>query len=277
MVGLYIVATPIGNLLDISARAIKVLREVDMIAAEDTRRSSNLLQHFSINTPLISMHEYNEQNRCDTILASLQQGKSVALISDAGTPLISDPGCHLVSAAREHDITIVPIPGCCALIAALSASGLPPYHFTFEGFLSAKQNAREQSLKKLANDSRTLIFYESPKRLKATLINMCEIFGKQRQACIARELTKLHETINTKRLKDLLTWVSNDQYQQKGECIILVEGVKQQISASDNEVHRILSILLKDFSVKKTAAITASLLDISKNTAYNMALKLQQK
>jgi len=274
---LYIVATPIGNLSDMSARAIEVLKEVALVAAEDTRHSGHLLQHFSIATPMISVHEHNEQQRCETILARLQQGESVALISDAGTPLISDPGYRLVNFMREHDITVVPIPGCCALITALSASGLPSDSFSFEGFLPPKLGARRQALESLAGESRTLIFYESPRRLQAMLTDMAEIFGEQRRACLARELTKLHETIVTKPLIDLLDWVASDHNQQKGECVVLVEGSKQQVDASDTEVNRVLSLLLKELPVKKSAAITASLLDVSKNKAYDMALKLQQK
>jgi len=274
---LYIVATPIGNLSDMSARAIEVLQEVAVIAAEDTRHSGHLLQHFSINTPMISVHEHNEQQRCETILTRLQQGESVALISDAGTPLISDPGYRLVSFVREHGIDVIPVPGSCALITALSASGLPSDRSSFEGFLPAKQGARRQILETLANESRTLIFYESPRRLQASLTDMKDVIGEQRQACIARELTKLHETITTKPLLELLEWVSSDHYQQKGECVVLIEGIKEQLDSSDTEVNRILSLLLKELPVKKAAAITASLLEVSKNKAYDMALKLQQK
>jgi 16S rRNA (cytidine1402-2'-O)-methyltransferase len=274
---LYIVATPIGNLSDMSARAIEVLKDVAVIAAEDTRHSGHLLQHFSINTPMISVHEHNEQQRCETLLARLQQGESVALISDAGTPLISDPGYRLVSYIRDHGMNVIPIPGSCALIAALSASGLPSDRFSFEGFLPPKQGARKQVLENLANESRTLIFYESPRRLQATLTDMLEIFGEQRQVCLAREITKLHETITTKPLTELLAWVSSDHYQQKGECVVLVEGIQQQVASDDAEVNRILALLLKELPVKKAAAMAASLLDVSKNKAYGMALKLQQK
>lgn len=274
---LYIVATPIGNLSDMSARAIEVLKEVAVVAAEDTRHSGHLLQHFSINTPMISVHEHNEQQRCETILARLQKGESVALISDAGTPLISDPGYRLVSYMREHEMNVVPVPGSCALIAALSASGLPSDRFAFEGFLPPKQGARKQVLENLANESRTLIFYESPRRLQATLTDMLEIFGEQRQVCLAREITKLHETITTQALPELLTWVSSDHYQQKGECVVLIEGIQQQLASDDAEVNRILALLLKELPVKKAAAMAASLVDVSKNKAYDMALKLQQK
>ena len=273
---LYIVATPIGNLSDISQRAIDTLQEVDVIAAEDTRHSGTLLQHFAISTPMISLHEHNEQQRSEVLLARLQQGESIALISDAGTPLISDPGYRLVSLVREHDIRVVPIPGSCALISALSASGLASDHFSFEGFLPAKQGTRQQILDALANESRTLIFYESPRRLQASLTDMVTIFGDDRPACLARELTKLHETITTKPLAELLAWVNEDSNQQRGECVVLVEGIKEQKSSSEIEINHMLTILLKELPVKKAATITASLLDVSKNTAYDMALKLKQ-
>lgn len=274
---LYIVATPIGNLLDISQRAIDTLKQVDVIAAEDTRHSGHLLQHYSIKTPTISLHEHNEQQRSETLLVRLQKGETVALISDAGTPLISDPGYRLVSLVREHGINVIPIPGSCALIAALSASGLPSDKFSFEGFLAAKQGTRQQSLEQLANETRTMIFYESPRRLKKTLEDMMIFFGKDRRVCLARELTKLHETIETKSLTDLLNWVSDDSNQQRGECVLLVEGQTLQHDVNDDEINRVLKLLLTDLSVKRAAAITASLLDVSKNKAYEMALKLQQK
>lgn len=274
---LYIVATPIGNLADMSQRAIEILQSVDVIAAEDTRHSGFLLQHFAIKTPSVSLHDHNEQERSETLLTRLQQGESIALISDAGTPLISDPGYKLVSLVREHGIPVIPIPGSCAVIAALSASGLPSDRFSFEGFLPSKQGARLQTLEKLAADTRTLIFYDSPRRLQSTLSDMVSIFGEERRVCLARELTKLHETINTKPLAELLEWVSNDANQQRGECVLLVEGAKQHQDASEVEVNRVLNLLLKELPVKKAAAITSALLGVSKNNAYDMALKLQHK
>ncbi len=274
---LYIVATPIGNLSDMSQRAIEVLQQVDVIAAEDTRHSGFLLQHFAIKTPSISLHDHNEQQRSETLLEKLQQGESIALISDAGTPLISDPGYKLVSLVREHNIRVVPVPGSCAVITALSASGLASDRFSFEGFLPSKQGARQQALQMLVDESRTMIFYDAPRRLKGTLSDMVEVFGDDRPACLARELTKLHETITTQSLRELLEWVSEDSNQLKGECVLLVEGVKQQKDASETEINRVLGLLLKELPVKKAAAITSSLLEVSKNTAYDMALKLQQK
>lgn len=274
---LYIVATPIGNLADFSPRAITVLQSVDVIAAEDTRHSGHLLQHYAIKTPTVSLHEHNEQQRSEVLLARLQKGESVALISDAGTPLISDPGYRLVSLVREHNIKVVPIPGSCALITALSASGLPSDRFSFEGFLPAKAGTKRQVLDNLKNESGTLIFYESPRRLKATLTEMIDIFGPDRLVCLARELTKLHETIVTQPLSELLAWVESDSNQQRGECVLLVGGNTEQPDPNDAEAERVLSILLTELPVKKAAAMTAKLLDMRKNKAYELALKLQQK
>lgn len=274
---LYIVATPIGNLSDMSQRAIEILKTVDLIAAEDTRHSGFLLQHFAIKTPSVSLHDHNEQQKSEALLTRLQQGESIALISDAGTPLISDPGYKLVSLVREYGIPVIPVPGSCALIAALSASGLPSDRFSFEGFLPSKQGARQQALENLAADTRTLIFYDSPRRLQSSLTDMVTIFGGERRACLARELTKLHETINTQLLSELLDWVSNDTNQQRGECVLLVEGAKQHQDASEVEVNRVLGLLLKELPVKKAAALASSLLGVSKNNAYDMALKLQHK
>ncbi len=274
---LYIVATPIGNLSDISQRAIDILQHVALIAAEDTRHSGYLLQHHSITTPTVSLHEHNEQQRSEALLLRLQQGESVALISDAGTPLISDPGYRLVSLIREHNIPVVPVPGSCALIAALSASGLPSDSFAFEGFLPAKQGARQQALQNLIAETRTLIFYESPRRLQASLQDMVTVFGEERRGCLARELTKLHETIMTKPLAELLDWVTNDSNQQRGECVVLIQGAAKQQESDEAEINRVLTVLLKELPTKRAAVVATSLLSVSKNKAYDMALKLQQK
>lgn len=273
---LYIVSTPIGNLGDMTARAIEILQTVDVIAAEDTRHSGRLLQHFAINTPTISLHEHNEEQRSATLLARLQQGESIALISDAGTPLISDPGYRLVTLVREQGIQVVPIPGACALIAALSSAGLPSDRFSFEGFLPSKQGARRQVLEALKHETRTVIFYESPRRLAGCLDDMIVAFGETRRACIARELTKLHETIETQTLQDLQAWVADSPEQLKGECVVLVEGAAKAPDADAVEVNRVLEILLADLPVKRAAAVTASLLGVSKNKAYELALALQK-
>ena len=267
----------IGNLADISARAIEVLSSVDVIAAEDTRHSKYLLQHHGIETSTISLHEHNEQQRSELLLSRIAAGESIALISDAGTPLISDPGYRLVNMAREQGIKVIPIPGACAVIAALSASGLSAERFAFEGFLPPKSTARLQALKSLANEPRTLIFYESPKRMVASLQDMLTVFGGDRKACLARELTKMFETIVTLPLAELVDVVINDANHQKGEIVLLVEGQAAVVDSDEAEEVRVLQILLDEVSLKQAAAITASILGIKKNKAYEMALKLQQK
>lgn len=274
---LYIVATPIGNLADISARAIEVLSSVDVIAAEDTRHSKYLLQHHGIETSTISLHEHNEQQRSELLLTRIAAGESIALISDAGTPLISDPGYRLVNMAREQGIKVIPIPGACAVIAVLSASGLSAERFAFEGFLPPKSTARRQALQSLENEPRTLIFYESPKRMVASLQDMLTVFGGERKACLARELTKMFETIVTLPLAELVDVVINDANHQKGEIVLLVEGQSTVVDRDEAEEVRVLQILLDEVPLKQAAAITASILGIKKNKAYEMALKLQQK
>jgi len=274
---LYIVATPIGNLADISARAIEVLSSVDVIAAEDTRHSKYLLQHHGIETSTISLHEHNEQQRSELLLTRIAAGESIALISDAGTPLISDPGYRLVNMAREQGFKVIPIPGACAVIAALSASGLSAERFAFEGFLPPKSTARRQALQSLENEPRTMIFYESPKRMVASLQDMLTVFGGERKACLARELTKMFETIVTLPLAELVDVVINDANHQKGEIVLLVEGQSTVVDRDEAEEVRVLQILLDEVPLKQAAAITASILGIKKNKAYEMALKLQQK
>lgn len=274
---LFVVATPIGNLADFSNRAISTLQEVDVIAAEDTRHSKPLLQHFGIQTPLLSLHEHNEQQRSELLLQRLLGGESVALISDAGTPLISDPGYRLVTLVRAAGIKVVPIPGSCALIAALSASGIASDKFRFEGFLPPKSGARRQQLDSLKHEEHSLIFYESPRRLLDTLDDCVDAFGEERRACLARELTKIHETIETRTLAELRDWVKADQNQQRGECVLLIEGAQTAKSADEQEILRVLGFLLKELPVKKAAAIAAGITGGSKNEAYQLALKLQQK
>lgn len=274
---LYIVATPIGNLSDISARAVNVLASVDLIAAEDTRHSKYLLQHHGIQTPTISLHEHNEQQRSELLLSRIAGGESIALISDAGTPLISDPGYRLVTMARHQGINVIPIPGACAVITALSASGLSAERFAFEGFLPPKAPARRQALAGLVNEPRTLIFYESPKRVLASLEDMLLVFGSERQACLARELTKMFETIVTLPLNELVEVVKQDPNHQKGEIVLLVEGQTNVMNQDEMEQSRVLEILLQSLPVKQAATMAASILGIKKNQAYELALKLQQK
>jgi 16S rRNA (cytidine1402-2'-O)-methyltransferase len=271
---LYIVATPIGNLEDLSFRAIELLKKVDLIAAEDTRHSAKLLNHFNINTKKMrSLHEYNEAIKTDYWIEQLQKGLSVALISDAGTPLISDPGYHLVRAVREQKITVIPIPGPCAAIAALSAAGLPSDRFVFEGFLPAKSVARRERLTLLQFESRTLIFYEAPHRFLDVLQDMIDVMGENRYAVIARELTKIFEDIQGNTLKYLLTWFSTHTDQQCGEFVILLEGYHrekegEQISSRDLQI---LNLLLKELPSKQAVKLASKITGQRKNILYDMA------
>jgi 16S rRNA (cytidine1402-2'-O)-methyltransferase len=262
--------------MDMTPRAVEVLQSVDLVAAEDTRHSKPLLQYFGVNTRLISLHEHNEMQRTETLLEQLHAGQSIALISDAGTPIISDPGYRLVSQVKAAGIKVIPVPGCSAVITALSSSGLSAERFTFIGFLPAKAGARVAQLDALKNQSATLIFYESPRRLLDTLQDCISVFGGERQACLARELTKIHETIETKTLTELAEWVAQDPNQQRGECVLIVEGLLEVVAADDAEIQRVLSALLPELPVKKAAAVTATLTGCSKNTAYQQALKIQQ-
>jgi 16S rRNA (cytidine1402-2'-O)-methyltransferase len=272
---LYLVATPIGNLGDMTPRAVEVLNEVDVIAAEDTRHSGKLLQHFGIRTPCLAYHEHNERQQCDTLVARLQTGESIALISDAGTPLVSDPGFHLVRAARQAGVAVVPLPGASALIAALSASGLPSDRFVFEGFLPAKTMARRQRLEALAGDPRTLIFYESTHRIEACLADMVAVFGPDRRAVVARELTKRFETIHDDRLGELPAWLAADENRRRGEFVVLVEGAAQiQGDETDAEVQRLLTILMEELPLKQAAALAARISGRKKNALYRLALEL---
>lgn len=265
---LYIVATPIGNLQDITIRAIEILKTVDRIAAEDTRHSAYLLKHFSINKPTLSLHEFNEQKRLKILLAHLQKGESIALISDAGTPLISDPGFHLVKEAKKLGIDVIPIPGPCAAIAALSVAGLPTDKFVFEGFLPVKQESRCNRLKQLLNETRTLIFYEAPHRLLSVLKTLVEVFGPTRKAVVARELTKVHETIIAADLQDLVTRFETYPEEQRGEIVILIAGC----AAEKKNDEKVLNILLQELSVKQAVTLASKITGERKNILYEKAL-----
>ena len=275
---LYVVATPIGNLDDISARMLKTLQNVALIAAEDTRHSARLMQHFGINTPLIACHDHNVRDQGLRLVERLLAGESIALISDAGTPLISDPGFHLVRAARAAGVPVVPVPGPCALVAALSAAGLPSDRFVFEGFLPARSSGRRQQLEALREEPRTLIFYEAPHRLLESLRDMQTVFGDERVVVLARELTKTFETIKGAPLVELCAWVEADSNQQRGECVLLVEGWRapegeESLSA---EVLRILQLLLAELPLKRAAALAAEITGVRKNLLYQEALRLQK-
>ncbi|MCB1827043.1 MAG: 16S rRNA (cytidine(1402)-2'-O)-methyltransferase [Coxiellaceae bacterium] len=273
---LYVVATPIGNRDDLSLRAIEILKSVDVIAAEDTRHSKRLLEYHQIKTPLLSLHEHNESQRLASLLARLEQGQNLALISDAGTPLISDPGYRLVSAVREKSFRVVPVPGACAAITALCASGLPTDRFVFEGFLPVKRGARQKHLKSLLRETRTLIFYESTHRIVDTLEDMLSVFGAGRRGVIARELTKSFETIHEGAFDELLIWIKQDQNQQKGEFVVLVDGASdEENSVEEAEVRRLLSILLKEMPLKQAVAIATDITQGQRKSLYQLALELK--
>lgn len=270
---LYIVATPLGNLADISYRAVQVLQTVDLIAAEDTRHSRTLLQHYNIQTPLLSLHSYNEQQRSQQLLNKLAQAQQIALISDAGTPLISDPGYRLVREARKQGIQVVPVPGASALIAALCASGLPTERFVFEGFLPAKTGARQKRLTEFRRETRTVIFYESPHRLLELIKDMCTVLGDKRQLVIARELTKQFETIYQNSLAEVLAWLQADPNQQKGEFVVLLQGCESSDLVEFSSAYQILNILLNELPVKQAASLAAQITGAKKNELYQWAVK----
>jgi 16S rRNA (cytidine1402-2'-O)-methyltransferase len=275
---LYVVATPIGNLDDISARALKILGAVKLIAAEDTRHSVRLLQHFGIQTPLAPCHEHNERDEGSRFIARLLAGDDVALVSDAGTPLISDPGYHLVRQARAVGITVVPVPGACALIAALSAAGLPSDRFMFEGFLPAKAVGRRARLEQVKEEPRTLIFYEAPHRILECLQDMQAVFGDERPAVLARELTKTFETLKGLPLAELRAFVESDSNQQRGECVVLVAGwsAPEDDQAVSTQALRVLDLLLAEMPLKRAAALAAEITGVRKNLLYQAALEKQK-
>jgi 16S rRNA (cytidine1402-2'-O)-methyltransferase len=272
---LYIVATPIGNLQDISQRAIDVLRGVSVVAVEDSRHSRTLFQHFGIHTPMLALHEHNERERTDSVLSRLLAGEAVALISDAGTPLISDPGFVLVRAARAAGIRVVPLPGACALIAALSVAGLPTDHFRFEGFLPTRQAARRERLQQLADDAATLVCYESCHRIVESLQDMAELLGEGRQATVARELTKTYETVQSGTLATLCQWVAGDAHQQKGEFVVVVQGAPPGSDELDAAARRALAVLLAELPLKQAAALAAKITGQPKNRLYEYGLTLK--
>ncbi len=269
---LYIVPTPIGNLADITQRAIEVLAMVDVVAAEDTRHSSVLLNHLQIKANLLALHDHNEQQRADALIARVQQGQSVALISDAGTPLISDPGYHLVTRCREAGVRVIPLPGACAAITALSASGLPTDRFTFEGFLPAKEKARDDRLTELLDETRTLIFYESPRRLLETVQAVARLYG-ERQVVVARELTKTFESFQSLPAPAMAEWLAADSNRCRGEIVLMIAGAKPDPDAIPSEVLRTLALLQKELPLKRAAALTAEIHGVKKNALYKLGLE----
>jgi 16S rRNA (cytidine1402-2'-O)-methyltransferase len=276
---LYVVATPIGNLADLTPRALQILGTVNLIVAEDTRHSKKLLQHFNLSTRLSSLHEHNEQARVSELIALLQQGWQIALVSDAGTPLVRDPGYHLVHAAHKNGIRVAPIPGACAAIAALSAAGLAADRFVFEGFLPARRSARVAHLQPLVTETRTLLFYETPHRIVAMLEDLLQVFGAVRQVVLAKELTKVFETIHSASLGELLKWLQEDENRQRGEFVVLVAGAAESptIQSVGLPPAQLLMILLAELPLKQAVRIAAQITGLKKNYLYDLALMIFDK
>jgi len=273
---LYIVATPIGNLGDISTRALEVLTHVDIIACEDTRHTGKLLSAFSIKNKTLSMHDHNERQRQEYIASLLQEGKAIALVSDAGTPLISDPGFHLVRHCRSLGIPVSPIPGACAAISALSVAGLPTDRFSFEGFLPSKSGARQSTLLTLAAEPRTMVFYDAPRRAIDTIKDIVTTLGGERYVVIARELTKTFETIHSDTADNLLAWLEQDPNQLKGEMVLIIEGYKADPDEISAEAINTLTLLLGEMKPKRACAITAEIHGVKKNALYDIALNMKK-
>ncbi len=273
-VALYIVPTPIGNLGDISSRAIDVLNNVKLIACEDTRHSGILLSHFGIETRKTALHDHNERDRADWIIQKLSNGEAVALISDAGTPLISDPGYHLVSAVRRAGYKVIPLPGACAAITALSASGLPSDRFTFEGFLPSKEKGRIDKLTELKEDPRTLIFYESPHRIVHSLESILTALGEDRVIVMAREMTKTFETFLCGTVAEVLEQVKADPNQQKGEIVLMCHGYRlAEDEGIPTVVINTLKLLCEELPLKKASALAGQIHGLKKNALYKYGLE----
>ncbi|MGP7734508.1 16S rRNA (cytidine(1402)-2'-O)-methyltransferase [Oceanimonas sp. AH20CE76] len=270
---LYIVPTPIGNLADVSQRALDTLKQVDVIACEDTRHTGKLLSYYQIGTPTWALHDHNEQHKAEQLVTRLLEGKSIALVSDAGTPLISDPGYHLVNRCREAGIQVVALPGPCAAVTALSAAGLPTDRFVFEGFLPAKDKARRDKLESLKDEPRTMVFYESPRRLLDTVTALVEVMGEARRLVVARELTKAFETIHGLPAGDMLAWLKEDSNRCRGEIVLMVAGHKADADALPLPAQKTLALLSADLGLKKAAALTADIYGLKKNALYKHGLE----
>lgn len=275
---LYIVATPIGNLEDLSPRARRILEAVDVVAAEDTRHTTRLLGHFGIGTPRIAVHEHNEREISERLVERLRSGESIALVSDAGTPLISDPGYRLVRDAVTAGVPVRPVPGPSAVIAALSAAGLATDRFLFEGFMPARPAARRACLEQLRREPRTVVFYESPRRVRAALADAADVLGRQRRWVLARELTKLHEQWACGTAAELMEWLDADSNRRRGEFVLLLEGAKAGAEDEDEplEIHvdELLKGLLRELPLKTAVAVAARLSGRRKNELYTRALEL---
>jgi len=273
---LYVVATPIGNLQDITLRALEVLKRVDVIAAEDTRHTSGLLAHFAIQKKLIAVHEHNEKKAAEQLLTRLQAGESIALVTDAGTPGISDPGAVVVDVLHQAGIQVVPIPGPSAVIAALSAAGISAPGFSFYGFLPASGSQRRRVLEELKAQIVTLVFYEAPHRVLDSVADMAVVLGPERRLTIARELTKTFETFHRCALSEAVAWLQSDPNQQRGEFVLLVEPAPVAESAEiSEEAERTLTLLLAELPLKQAVKLAAEISGAKKNALYERALQLQ--
>ena len=273
---LYVVATPIGNLGDITLRAIETLKMIDAIAAEDTRHTSGLLSHFGISKKLIAVHEHNEQQSAEKLLAQLRKGENIALVTDAGTPGISDPGAIVVKIVREAGIKVVPIPGVSAVVAALSASGITQNGFYFHGFLPASGTARRKQLEALKAQTVTLVLYEAPHRIVDCVEDLAKVLGGERQLTFARELTKTFETIYTCPVSLASAWLQADANQQRGEFVLLVEAVPiVELQEISEEAQRVLKCLLAELPLKQAVALATEITQFKKNDLYEFALKLK--
>ncbi len=270
---LYIVPTPIGNLADITQRALDVLNSVDLIAAEDTRHTGKLLSHYQIKKPCFSLHDHNEQQKAKILIEKIKSGQSVALVSDAGTPLISDPGYHLVNDCRSEGVKVIPLPGPCAAVTGLSSAGLPSDRFCFEGFLPAKEKGKMDKLTDLVEETRTMIFYESPRRLLDTVGKIIEVMGAERQVVVARELTKTFETIHGLPAAEMLQWLGEDENRSRGEIVLMVAGAKIDHNAIGAAAISTLKLLVNELPLKKAAALTAQIHDLKKNALYKWGLE----
>ncbi len=275
---LYLVSTPIGNINDISIRAIDVLNSVDIILTEDTRVTSNLLKHHSVKakSSLQSFNQINEDKKSPNIILSLEEGKHIALVSDAGTPLISDPGYKFIKHARERNIKVEPVPGCCALIAAITSSGLPSDRFSFYGFLPRSATKRVNELKNISDKEETLIFYESVHRIQSAIEDMISVFGGNRPAVLCKEITKIHESFIGETLSDISIFLNNNQDKIKGEFTIVVQGCYATKGAGD-ETDRVLRILMGELSLKKSVEIASKITKHSKSKIYDRALKIKNQ
>jgi 16S rRNA (cytidine1402-2'-O)-methyltransferase len=273
---LYVVATPIGNLGDISLRALHVLSLADAIACEDTRNTAQLLARYGLSKPLIAAHEHNEREVAEKLMARLHQGERIALVSDAGTPAVSDPGARIVDAVLASGLRVIPIPGASAAIAALSVSGLTNNQFYFAGFLPSKAGQRETALAKLSSLAATLVFYEAPHRIEETVDALCKAFGPARQIVFAREVSKLFEQIHRCPLPEAPAWLAADPNHKRGEFVLLIEGAEPADSVDAVEADRILNVLLAECPVKQAAALAAQITGLKKNALYDRALQLKQ-